>query len=280
MKKIILYALVVIVISTALAYNFTHNTTSKKLIESLEEKNIQTFTLNDTTELGVLQAQIVGDTSLLPVLLIHGSPGEWSDWSNIITDSVLCSKYYFIAVNRPGYGATTIMATDDLQIQANCAWLPLIKLKENKKVIVVGHSYGGAVVAKLLVHKSTKIRKAVLVAPAVAPNYQEAKWYNKLAKRKVFNWFIGAKFKSSNIEMLGLSDELKANESQLADVNVPIDFIHGEKDMLVPYKTVAYWNSIYNGEVNFILKKKMNHFVPWSDPKLIIESIKSTRYQD
>lgn len=44
-----------------------------------------------------------GADTLPPLLLIHGAPGAWYGYLNMVDDSILQSKYHIIAVDRLGY---------------------------------------------------------------------------------------------------------------------------------------------------------------------------------
>ena len=50
--------------------------------------------------------------------------------------------------------------------------------------------------------------------------------------------------------------------------------IQGDKDVLVPFKNAEFTkNMLINADVQVVMKKDMNHFVPWSNPELIKEAI-------
>ena len=211
------------------------------------------------------------------ILFIHGSPGNWSGWKDYLANQRLFDRFLLLAYDRPGYGGTSIKVTPSLKKQSDCVVSIIKEYPEVKNWIVVGHSYGGSVMAYLLGHHSDLIDKMVFLAPAVSPEHQQPKWYNKWAKRKLVKSFIGGKMKTSNIEMLGLHEELALNEPSIRNSKeVPVQyFIHGEKDMIVSFKSAAYWQSLGMDSVHYFLKRKMNHFVPWSDPELVYKAILS-----
>lgn len=216
----------------------------------------------------------VGDTNLPLVLFIHGSPGDWTAWEGFFTHEQLSGSYCMIAYDRPGFGETEVPATASLSRQVEAAMAVMDYYGREKKFIVVGHSYGGAVVAGLLARVPERIKKAVLAAPAVAPDYQEPRWYNKLAAKKAVNWMIGKDMRSSNIEMVPLAEELRAIATELSkSSHIPQVFIHGKKDILVPFETVDYWKEVMPHGVTYILKDDMNHFIPWSHPQFIVDGI-------
>lgn len=267
------FAIVVLAV-TALLYSFQSkdDPQDRTIQEMLEEGVVPTCFLMPYGE-DVVNTVYVGDPRNPKILFIHGSPGDWTAWSGFMTDSTLLEHYFMIAFDRSGYGHTTVDPQPNLALHGDVAIAIMNQYGPNEKFTIVGHSYGGAVVGQLLVSAPEKLDKAILAAPAISPDHQEPRWYNKLARRKLINKLIGNDMRSSNVEMLGLSESLRNIEGSFPQVTVPQVFIHGERDILVPYATVDYWKSHKMTSVDYVLRKDMNHFVPFSDPELIFNAI-------
>jgi pimeloyl-ACP methyl ester carboxylesterase len=220
-----------------------------------------------------VRSMIIGDITKPKLALIHGSPGDWSNWELIIGDSVLRQKFCIVAIDRAGFGKTTVPAQASLARQAAVVWSALNPWLTDDDCIVVGHSYGGAVVEQLLIDHGDKFSRGVLVAPTLSPDIQQPRWYNNFANLRLVKLILPEVFKASNIEMMGLPEGLEANEKRLASIEVPIYYIQGKKDVLVPYETMDYFEAHGPENITFVVKKNMNHFTPWSDPDLIIAAI-------
>lgn len=217
----------------------------------------------------------IGDLTKPKILFVHGSPGDWTAFENIYLDKSISDNYCMIAYDRPGYGGTELPSEPILRIQASVAKTIMDTYANDEKFIVVCHSYGGGVVSQLLVDYPDMLEKAVLAAPALSPDQQEPRWYNKMAKWRIINWFIGDQMRASNIEMLGLAPSLREITDQLSDIQTPTVFIHGERDWLVPYETVSYWQKhVDDQNVDYVLRKKMGHLIPFNFPELIVDGIK------
>lgn len=224
-----------------------------------------------------LFVKTTGNPDSTPALLIHGSPGYWSDWENILADPYLRNHFHLIVYDRPGYGNTTVPVTADLKVEANAA-LQIIETFGNldsTQFTVVGHSYGGPVVEELMLNYPEKIRKSVLVAALLNPAFHHPKWYNYLASFPLFDPLIPKPLRQSNKEMWSLANELAANEQQLKDFDIETIFIQGEKDILVPFETAAFYKQYDTTNIKYILPKDLNHFTPWSHPDLIINAIRN-----
>ncbi len=222
---------------------------------------------------GKINTISVGDPKRQRVLFIHGSPGDWSAWKGFLQDTMLLDSFFMVAYDRCGYGKTTINAQAQLQIHGETAKAIMDQYGNDQKWMIVGHSYGGAVVAYLIANYPNKIERAVLAAGAISPEFQEPRWYNKLAQKSLVNKLIGENMRASNLEMIGLPNGLRLLEEKYQNSEVEQVFIQGKKDVLVPYESMDYWKSLDMPNVTYVFKDDMNHFIPWSNPELIIDAL-------
>jgi len=99
------------------------------------------------------------------ILLIHGAwEGAWS-WNETV-EFLEKSDHNVIAIDLPGHGNDkTPLEEIDLNLYANRVKEELIKI--GKPVILVAHSFGGFVVAKVAEEMPESIEKLIFVASAV-----------------------------------------------------------------------------------------------------------------
>ncbi|WP_421919762.1 alpha/beta fold hydrolase [Marinifilum sp.] len=227
-----------------------------------------------------IHSKHIGNLSSPKILFIHGSPGYWFDFKNILSDSVLINNFCLISFDRPGYGKTSVPAMKNLSNQARLTNKILDHYaKPGERFIIIGHSFGGAVLEQLLINYPEKVKHAIYIAPCLSPEFQEPKWYNIISTGGIQQRVIPNFLKSSNKEMLSLSECLIKNEKYLSKIMVPTTYIQGKKDILVPYQTLNYYKR-HHKDINTILLDDLNHFVPWSKPELIIDVInKIGKYQ-
>jgi len=96
------------------------------------------------------------------ILLIHGTPGSIEDWQPII-DS-LSTTHRVTAFDRPGNGFSTAN-NYDFTIKANVNMVnQLINKLALDSVVVVGHSYGGSIAARMATAKNDKVKSYIIVA--------------------------------------------------------------------------------------------------------------------
>ena len=160
-----------------------------EVLERLNEAGIypksRTFPYQDSLQIRAMQ---IGESNKPALLLIHGSPGDWSAWEHIIANDSVRNAFQIISIDRAGYGETTVPALENLDDQANIVWYAMTELSQTQNITVVGHSYGGAVVEQLLIDHPGAFVKAVLVAPTLGPDLMAPRWYNKVA-----NWSLVSK---------------------------------------------------------------------------------------
>src|SRR3546814_18455192 len=66
---------------------------------------------------------------------------------------------------------------------------PLL-LGNGAPAIVVGHSLGGPIAAKLAMDYPDRVRGLLLLAPSVAPALEAPRWYQRLATWRVVQWLL------------------------------------------------------------------------------------------
>lgn len=203
----------------------------------------------------------VGDDDLPSLLLIHGSPGDWTAWKQLIFSTNLLDNYRLIIPDRPAYHSTTAMG-GNLQLQSS-AFSHLME-KECKPCIVAGHSYGGALALQLSVDYTDQVLAVVSIAGTISAASQKPKWYNTLANISWIQNFLSDGFIASNQEMLSLSTDLNAIEDSLKEVDLPFYLLQGGKDSLVDPASPFYILSQCDN-VTLVYYPDWNHFVIWND---------------
>ena len=97
------------------------------------------------------------------ILFIHGSMGSVEDWETLYP--LLKDRYRVTAIDRPGMGFSGIESNDcTLDGNAKIVW-EIIKKLDLKNVIIVGHSYGGAIALRMAIDYDKNIKGYLLLAP-------------------------------------------------------------------------------------------------------------------
>jgi len=97
------------------------------------------------------------------IIFIHGSMGSVEDWEALYP--LLKDRYRITAFDRPGMGFSDIKE-NDYTIDGNAIIArEIINRLELKKVIIVGHSYGGAIALRMAIEHDANIKGYLLLAP-------------------------------------------------------------------------------------------------------------------
>ncbi|HKE56541.1 MAG TPA: alpha/beta hydrolase [Pyrinomonadaceae bacterium] len=111
-----------------------------------------------------------------PVVLIHGNPGSYQDYTMAVVAD-LAHSYYVVAIDRPGHGYSerkdSVKTT--VEVQAQIIREALGKLSIEKPVLV-GHSWGGSLVLAAALAYGSDLSGIVLLAPAAYPSVSVEWW--------------------------------------------------------------------------------------------------------
>ena len=211
-------------------------------------------------------------TQGVPIIYVHGTPGSAQAWVNYVEQPVKNS--YSIALDRPGFGQSTPeLAVTSLHDQA-AAVLALMPT-DGQKVILVGHSLGGPVVAQVAAEHPERVKALVLLAASLDPDLEDIHPLQPLGKYWPVRAMLPDKLRNSNDELMDLKSHLLKLEPMLKDITAPVVIVHGTKDELVPFENVAFMQAKLSQVQcqKTIVLENQNHFLPWNSETVVREAI-------
>ncbi|MBE8362847.1 alpha/beta fold hydrolase [Leptospira borgpetersenii] len=214
------------------------------------------------------------------LIFIHGSPGGWQNYSWYLGNEVLTAKYCILALDRPGFGKSEPKeGIPDVEKQAYILgkairnFLNAIQISEEARILLVGHSYGGPIAARIVMTSTYKVHVLILLAAPLSSKEEEIRWYNKIAD---WNWvkiLLPIEIKNSNDEMLPLKSQLEVLEKFWKNISCRTILIHGKKDSLVPFQNLEFFKTqVPQSQLTTIVLETEGHFIPWTQRKFL-ESI-------
>ena len=209
------------------------------------------------------------------VAFIHGSPGSLGDYKSYLSDAELSKQATMLSIDRLGFGYSAFGHTESsLSVQAN-AVAEVLKPFDENKIILVGYSLGGPVIAKIAMDFPDLIDGLVLIAPSISPELEPSNWWRKLANLKVIQWFTPSAFRVCNQEIIPLRQELELMMKGWENIKAPTLVIQGEKDRLVPKGNADFAGKmlVSSPSVDIRIVENVNHFILWSETKLIKAAI-------
>ncbi len=274
-KRIILIFLILALIPhlTTGCFQFRMNKSEvrKYFKDQTIKPNLQTIKTN-TWDIHFAE---IGNDTLPLILFVHGAPGSWSAFRHFLKDDELLQRAHMISVDRPGYGYSNFGRPEvELENQA-ALMVPLIhRNRSGKKAILIGHSLGGPIIARLAIDHPDKVSCLIMVAPSIAPQLEPKEWYRLPLYLPIVRWVLPTTIDMTNREIYHLKDELEEMIPLWKEIRAPVTVIQGGKDQLVHPGNAAFAkDNIINAPVEVVLKEDVNHFIPWNNPELIKAAI-------
>jgi len=280
MKKILgslsLVALVLLIASCSagksLSPPFYETEESVKTLQHIEEFG------HSTTQIDGKPLHLVhtGSKTSPPILFVHGSPGDWEAWAQYLSDPDLRAKSFMMAVDRPGYGGSND-GTNAHSLATQSAYIMQAvreQIPGQQKIIIIGHSYGGPVALRMAADYPDQVASTILLAPAIAPDLVNVRWYNRLAKLWLVKAILPTAVHHSNQEMLPLKGELLTLYPDLPNITAPTSVIQGDKDWIVlPGNADFAETELPNAPVETKILPKSGHFIPWKNYDLVKKTL-------
>jgi pimeloyl-ACP methyl ester carboxylesterase len=217
----------------------------------------------------------IGPDTLPTLLLIHGAPGGWHGYMNMLDDSLLQRNFHIIAVDRLGYGKSrrknqVQRAVTSIQKQAQ-GLVPLLEaIAKRGPVIIVGRSYGAAIAAQLTLYSPDKVKYLCMVAPPIDPAKEKIFWFSRAARYRVVQWFLPRSFVVATAEKFAHAAELRELEPKWEALNTPLTVFQGGKDWIAdPLNLDFAKKHIKCKKARFVFLPAAGHFITQTHVNLV-----------
>ena len=247
-----------------------------------------------------------------PVVLIHGNPGSYHDYTLEVVGR-LSKSYYVVAFDRPGHGYSerhdSVQTTVEVQAQIIRDALQKLSLK---KPVLVGHSWGGSLVLAAAVAYGKDLAGIVLLAPAAYPSVSIEWWsmlphipvignlvVNKLTpllgrtmvrksvqraydpqevqqdyvEQSMELWMNPDRIRACAYDERTLRPSLSALSEHYRDIDIPVVIITGSADRLLDPEEHAYRLHRTIKNSTLIVLPETGHQLPQTRPDTVIAAI-------
>lgn len=215
----------------------------------------------------------VAKSDTLPLLvLVHGAPGAWYGYMNLMDDSVLQRHFKIIAPDRPGYGKSGY-GKAELSTQMQALAIKEIIDRENlsgKKVTLLGRSYGAPIAAWYAIHYPQNTRQLVMVSPVIDPDREKFFWFSPIGKWRPVQWLLPDLMNVATREKYAHPVEMRQLEPQWKNLFVPTWVLSGEKDWVADTANFTFARKkLINCEANCQMLQNTGHLVTFEKADLV-----------
>ncbi|MEP3197927.1 MAG: alpha/beta hydrolase [Lentilitoribacter sp.] len=164
-----------------------------------------------------------------PIVFIHGASGNLRDQISPFPNiSDIDADILFI--DRPGHGWSERGPDENKYPDQQAA--VIAKLMDQlaiEKAIMIGHSFGGAVLASFAIHHPSKIHSLIFLAPVAYPWPGGVRWYYTLTSLPVLGWL----FANTLALIAGLQRIESGSECVFWPNKMPNTYVHDTAPELV-----------------------------------------------
>lgn len=225
-----------------------------------------------------------GDAAQPTILLFQGSPGSGRDFDRI-APGLVARGYHALAIDLPGFGASS-QDLADYSFRTHAAYCrELLDLLGLEQVDLLAYSMGGGVAIHLADAEPQRVRSVVLLSTIGVQELELLGIYQlnhaihgaqllsfELADHLIPHFGV--------VQLEGLNHAYARNfydsdqrplRGMLSRYDRPMLILHGRQDMLVPYEAALEHHRLV--PQSELLSFDTNHFMPYTQPELVIEPI-------
>jgi pimeloyl-ACP methyl ester carboxylesterase len=213
-----------------------------------------------------------GNATGARLILVHGTPGSATGWTDYLLKPP--AGVEVVALDRPGFGqsgpADAMPGLAD-QAAAVQALLP----EDGRRVVLLGHSLGGPIVAQLAADMPGRIDAIVLVAASLDPGLERIHPMQRVGAWVPVRPLLPRAIRNANAELMALKPELEALALALPRITAKVVILHGTQDDLVPVANVPFMQAHLTGArcITTTLLPGRNHFLPWNSEADVRQAI-------
>jgi pimeloyl-ACP methyl ester carboxylesterase len=229
------------------------------------------------TDNGQLFYVATGDPQKASLILIHGTPGGWDQQGRYLINESLLEKFYVIAIDRPGWGASTLNGEQviaDFETQARQISFLIERRKADAPdapVILLGHSLGSSLAPRVAMDFPDMVDGLLLLAGTLSPEYSSPRWFNYLAAIPGVYWLIGEEMAKANKEIFALKDNINAMVSRWEYIDSHTMVVQGVKDTLVNPANIDFAKDNLSPEKSQFISLDDGHLIPFTRANDVID---------
>ncbi len=243
----------------------------QKYFEGEESKPTSEFYEVDGYTMHYMYQNMNKEASLV---FIHGTPGSWDAFISYFKSDTLTDVANIVSPDRPGFGKSSYGKPVRSLEEQSTLLKPMLEAIPAPRVLI-GHSLGGPIVARMAMDYPELVDGIIMLAPALDPALEpDEDWFRIPMRWPVIGAIAPKIFRISNEELVFLDEELELMLPLWNKIEMPSLVIQGAKDNLVHPGNAAFADSmLINAPKEIIFLEEGNHFLPWNQSDLIKRKI-------
>lgn len=217
-------------------------------------------------------AKISVNDSLPLLVFIHGAPGAWYGYMNLMDDTILQKKFKMIAIDRMGYGKSNPGKAElSTQLQA-LSVLEVIHDENNndQKVTLLGRSYGSPIAAWIAIRYPQLVNHLYMVSPVIDPAAEKFFWFSGLGKTKVMQALLPSFMNVATHEKYAHVAEMTKMLGEWRKLFVPTTVLCGENDHIADTANYSFAKShLLNCAAQCLMLKNTGHLITYEKAELV-----------
>jgi pimeloyl-ACP methyl ester carboxylesterase len=247
--------------------------TDQELLEHFKNKKLKpVYNQIDFLISSVHYAKISRSDTLPLLLLIHGAPGAWYGYLNLMDDSLLQEHFKMVSVDRLGYGKSNY-GQPEVSVQLQALEIKRIIEEENyhnKKVFLIGRSYGAPIAAWYAIHYPQNVEKLFMISPVIDPAKEKFYWFSDIGKWGIVQVMLPKMLNVATSEKYAHGQEMQKMLPLWKNLYSTAYVITGEDDHLADTANFSFAKKeLIYCDCKFMKLKNTGHQVTRQHPELI-----------
>lgn len=215
-----------------------------------------------------------GDTSKPLLVLIHGAPGAWYTWRNMIDIDSLRNNFHVLAIDRLGYGKSNYGKVEkDIHAQI-CAIQLIIDKYPERELNITGRSYGAPIAAALAAINEARCKNLYLFSPVISPYKEKMYWFSGIAKTSLVQLMLPKALNVASAEKYAHLVQMQQLLSFYPQIKANTVIVAGEKDWVAHPSNYKVCDSLLcTPKKKGIYIKNGDHFLTFSYPNTMTSLI-------
>lgn len=215
-----------------------------------------------------------GDASKPLLILIHGAPGAWYTWMNIIGNDSIRANFHVLAIDRLGYGKSNYGRAEKDIMQQVCSIQSVLDQYPAKELNLTGRSYGAPIAAALAAINEERCKNLYLFSPVISPYKEKMYWFSGLARTTLVRAILPKALNVATDEKYAHLRQMRQLLSLYPNVKANTLIVAGDKDWVAhPTNYYICDSLVCSPQKKRVFIKNGDHFLTFNYPNTMTRLI-------